>query len=101
MLWNEYRQTDFLKENLKYKMDWIVKAYRYKKFIEIENKAELEFFKQRPLIFSIVYLINLPTNIVYLINRFRWNYQYEKICTEARYLRKEINKINNKTKLLN
>ncbi len=101
MLWDEYRQTDFLKENLKYKMDWIVKAYRYKKFIEIENKAELEFFKQRPLIFSIVYLINLPTNIVYLINRFRWNYQYEKICTEARYLRKEINKINNKTKLLN
>ena len=101
MLWDEYRQTDFLKENLKYKMDWIVKAYRYKKFIEIENKAELEFFKQRPLIFSIVYLINLPTNIVYLINRFRWNYQYEKICTEARYLRKEINKIDNKTKLLN
>ena len=101
MLWGEYRQADFLKENLKYKMDWIVKAYRYKKFIEIENKAELEFFKQRPLIFSIVYLINLPTNIVYLINRFRWNYQYEKICTEARYLRKEINKINNKTKLLN
>ena len=101
MLWGEYRQADFLKENLKYKMDRIVKAYRYKKFIEIENKAELEFFKQRPLIFSIVYLINLPTNIVYLINRFRWNYQYEKICTEARYLRKEINKINNKTKLLN
>ena len=101
MLWGEYRQADFLKENLKYKMDWIVKAYRYKKFIEIENKAELEFFKQRPLIFSIVYLINLPTNIVYLINRFRWNYQYEKICTEARYLRKEINKIDNKTKLLN
>ena len=101
MLWDEYRQTDFLKENLKYKMDWIVKAYRYKKFIEIENKAELEFFKQRPLIFSIVYLINLPTNIVYLINRFRWNYQYEKICTEARYLRKEINKIDNKRKLLN
>tara|TARA_B100001758_G_C17889991_1_gene343215 strand:- start:22 stop:327 length:306 start_codon:yes stop_codon:yes gene_type:complete len=101
MSWGEYRQADFLKENLKYKMDWIVKAYRYKKFIEIENKAELEFFKQRPLIFSIVYLINLPTNIVYLINRFRWNYQYEKICTEARYLRKEINKINNKTKLLN
>ena len=100
MLWGEYRQED-LKENLKYKMDWIVKAYRYKKFIEIENKAELEFFKQRPLIFSIVYLINLPTNIVYLINRFRWNYQYEKICTEARYLRKEINKIDNKTKLLN
>ena len=101
MAWGEYRQADFLKENLKYKMDWIVKAYRYKKFIEIENKAELEFFKQRPLIFSIVYLINLPTNIVYLINRFRWNYQYEKICTEARYLRKEINKIDNKTKLLN
>ena len=100
MSWGEYRQADFLKENLKYKMDWIVKAYRYKKFIEIENKAELEFFKQRPLIFSIVYLINLPTNIVYLINRFRWNYQYEKICTEARYLRKEINKIENKTKLL-
>ena len=42
MLWGEYRQED-LKENLKYKMDWIVKAYRYKKFIEIENKAELEF----------------------------------------------------------
>ena len=101
MSWGEYRQADFLKENLKYKMDWIVKAYRYKKFIEIENKAELEFFKQRQLIFSIVYLINLPTNIVYLINRFRWNYQYEKICTEARYLRKEINKIDNKTKLLN
>ena len=100
MLWGEYRQADFLKENLKHIMDWIVKAYRYKKFIEIENKAELEFFKQRPLIFSIVYLINLPTNIVYLINRFRWNYQYEKICTEARYLRKEINKIENKTKLL-
>ena len=101
MSWGEYTQAYFLKENLKYKMDWIVKAYRYKKFIEIENKAELEFFKQRPLIFSIVYLINLPTNIVYLINRFRWNYQYEKICTEAKYLRKEINKINNKTKLLN
>ena len=100
MLWGEYRQED-LKENLKYRMDWIVKAYRYKKFIEIENKAELEFFKQRPLIYSIVYIINLPTNIVYLINRFRWNYQYEKICTEARYLRKEINKIDNKTKLLN
>ena len=43
MSWGEYRQADFLKENLKYKMDWIVKAYRYKKFIEIENKAELEF----------------------------------------------------------
>ena len=100
MLWGEYRQED-LKENLKYRMDWIVKAYRYKKFIEIENKAELEFFKQRPFIYSIVYIINLPTNIVYLINRFRWNYQYEKICTEARYLRKEINKIDNKTKLLN
>ena len=35
MLWGEYRQADLLKENLKYKMDWIVKAYRNKKFIEI------------------------------------------------------------------
>ena len=57
MLWGEYRQADFLKENLKYKMDWILKAYRYKKYLEVENKAEIEFFKQRPLIFSIVYLI--------------------------------------------
>ena len=32
MLWGEYRQADFLKENLKYKMDWILKAYRYKKY---------------------------------------------------------------------
>ena len=36
MSWGEYRQADFLKENLKYKMDWIVKAHRYKKLIEIE-----------------------------------------------------------------
>ena len=100
MLWNEYRQTDFLKENLKYKMDWILKAYRYKKYLEVENKAEKEFFKQRPLIFLLVYLINLPINIIDLIQRFKWNYQYEKICLEAEYLRKEINKIENKTKLL-
>ena len=100
MSWGEYRQTDFLKENLKYKMNWILKAYRYKKYLEVQNKAEIEFFKQRPLIFLIVYLINLPINIINLIQRFKWNYQYKKICVEAAYLKKEINKIEDKTKLL-
>ena len=100
MLWGEYRQADFLKENLKYKMDWILKAYRYKKYLEVEDKAEKEFFKQQPLIFLIVYLINLPINIINLIQRFKWNYQYKKICVEAAYLRKEINKIEDKMKLL-
>ena len=100
MLWGEYRQTDFLKENLKYKMEWIVKAYRYKKYLEVEDKAEIEFFKQQPLIFLIVYLINLPINIINLIERFKWNYQYKKICIKAAYLRKEINKIEDKMKLL-
>ena len=33
MLWGEYRQADFLKENLRYKMNWILKAYRYKKYL--------------------------------------------------------------------
>ena len=100
MLWGEYRQADFLKENLKYKMDWILKAYRYKKYLEVEDKAEKEFFKQQPLIFLIVYLINLPINIINLIQRFKWTYQYKKICVEAAYLKKEINKIEDKTKLL-
>ena len=100
MLWGEYRQADFLKENLKYKMDWILKAYRYKKYLEVEDKAEKEFFKQQPLIFLIVYLINLPINIINLIQRFKWNYQYKKICIKAAYLRKENNKIEDKIKLL-
>lgn len=100
MLWGEYRQKDFLKENLKYKMEWIEKAYRYNKYLEVEEKAEIEFFKQQPLIFLIVYLINLPINIINLIERFKWNYQYKKICIKAAYLRKEINKIEDKMKLL-
>jgi len=99
-MWGEYRYIDILRENLRYKQDWIKRACCYKRYIEVENKAEVEFFKQRPLVYSFVFLINLPINIIDFFKKLKWNYQFEKICTEAAYLRKEINKIKNKTKLL-
>jgi len=100
MLWGEYRYIDILRENLRYKQNWIRRAYWYKRYIEVENKAKVEFFKKRPLIYSFVFFINLPVNTVDFLKKLKWNYEFEKICTEAVYLRKEINKIKNKTKLL-
>jgi len=100
MLWGEYRYIDILRENLRYKQNWIRRAYWYKRYIKVENKAKVEFFKKRPLIYSFVFFINLPVNTVDFLKKLKWNYEFEKICTEAVYLRKEINKIKNKTKLL-
>ena len=99
-MWGEYRYIDILRENLRYKQDWIRRAYWYKRYIEVENKAEVEFFKQRPFVYSFVFFINLPVNIIDFLKKLKWNYQFEKICSEATYLRKEINKLKNETKLL-
>ena len=100
MLWGEYRHIDILKENLKYKQEWLRRAYWYMRYSQVENRAEAEFFKQRPLIYSIVFFINLPLNIIDFFKKLKWNYQFDKICKEAEFLKKEINKFENKTKLL-
>ena len=99
-MWGENRYIDILRENLRYKQDWIRRFYWYKKYVEVENKAEVDFFKQRPLIYSFVFFINLPLNIIEFLKKLKRNYVFEKVCIEANYLKKEINKIENKTKLL-
>ena len=99
-MFNEKYFINILKKNSKHRQEWLNAAYWFLKHEEIDYKLETQFFKQRPISFLMIYLVNLPTNILYILKKIKWNYQYDKVYRETEFLKKEIHRYENHTKLI-
>ncbi len=99
MKWGEYRYIEALKENLKFKQEWLNRARLYMDYIKVQKNAEINFFKNRPITCSVVFVINLPTNILSFLQNVKYKYLVDKVTIQAKYIRLEIRKIEKNTKL--
>ena len=97
---NQKYFINILKSNLQHRQKWLNTAYWFLKYEEIDYNLETQFFKQRPISFLMIYLVNLPTNILYILKKIKWNYQYDKVYREVEFLKKEIHRYENDTKLI-
>ena len=99
MAWGEYRYIEALKENLKFKQEWLYRARLYMDYVKIQKDAEINFFKNRPITCAMVFLINLPMNILSFLQNLKYKYLVDKVTIQANYIRHEIRKIEENSKL--
>ena len=68
-------------------------------YVKIQKDAEINFFKNRPITCAMVFLINLPMNILSFLQNLKYKYLVDKVTIQANYIRHEIRKIEENSKL--
>ena len=72
-----------LKDRLEYAQDYLIDTSAFIKSVEFQDKVEKELFKDKIILYLIVGIINLPTDIIK-------NYQYFKSLMNYKRAEKEI-----------
>ena len=72
-----------LKDRLEYAQDYLIDTTAYIKSIKFQDKVEKEFYKDKILLYLIVSIVNLPSDLIR-------NYQYFKSVLNCKKAHKEI-----------
>ena len=72
-----------LKDRLEYAQDYLNDTTAYIMSVEFQDKVEKEFFKDKILLYLLVSIVNLPSDLIR-------NYQYFKSILNCRRAQKEI-----------
>ena len=85
-----------LKNRLDYARDYLKDTSDYLKSLNFQKKAKREFYKDKPLLYLLVNLINLPTNFINYLKYLRSIFYYSKATNEIEVLQKELKKYDSK-----
>ncbi|OUX31951.1 MAG: hypothetical protein CBE18_00020 [Pelagibacteraceae bacterium TMED258] len=81
-----------LKERLEYVQEYLADTNAFIKSVKFQDNVEKEFFKNKILLYLIIGIINIPSDILkyyqYLISVFN----YKRAQNEINILRKELSK---------
>ena len=81
-----------LRDRLEYAQDYLVDTSAFIKSVKFQDNVEKEFFKNKILLYLIIGIINIPSDILkyyqYLISVFN----YKRAQNEINILRKELSK---------
>jgi len=81
-----------LKDRLEYAEDYLIDTSAFIKSVKFQDKVEKEFFKDKILLYLLVGLINIPSDVIKYYQYFSSVLNYKRAQNEIKILRIELSK---------
>jgi hypothetical protein len=81
---------DSLKERLQYANEFAIDYSVYLKSVEFTKKTELEFYKNKKILFILNKILNLPINTLKYFKILKSKFTYNKCLNEIEVIKKEL-----------
>ena len=86
----EHYFVDILRERLRYRQEWVRHVQIYKQCIGVCKKVEVEMFKEKPIIYLLIFFYFLPIKTLKFFINIKHEYSYKKALKEIEVIQKEI-----------
>ena len=84
---------DRLKDRLQYAQEFAIDYSVYLKSVEFTKKTELEFYKNKKILFILNKILNLPINTLKYFKILKSKFTYNKCLNEIEVIKKELKTI--------
>ena len=81
-----------LRDRLEYAEDYLIDTSAFIKSVKFQDKVEKEFFKDKILLYLLVGLINIPSDVIKYYQYFSSVLNYKRAQNEIKILRIELSK---------
>ena len=85
-----------LKDRLEYAQDYLIDTSAYIQSVKFQDKVEREFFKDKKILYLLMVIINLPSDIVRYYKYFKSLINYSRAEKEIQMLKEELSKYEQK-----
>ena len=85
-----------LKDRLEYAQDYLIDTSAYIQSIKFQDKVEKEFFKDKKILYLLIGIINLPSDIIRYYQYFKSLMNYKRAEKEIQMLKEELSKYEQK-----
>ena len=85
-----------LKNRLEYAEDYLIDTSAYIQSIKFQDKVEREFFRDKKILYLLMGLINLPSDIIRYYQYFKSLMNYKRAEKEIQMLKEELSKYEQK-----
>ena len=86
-----------LKDRLEYAQDYLIDTSAYIKSIKFQDRVEREFFKDKKVLYLLIGIINLPSDIIRYYQYFKSLMNYKRAEKEIQMLKEELSKYDQKS----
>ena len=86
----EYYFIDILSKRLRYQQEWVRDVQIYKQCIGVCKKVEVEMFKEKPIIYLLLFFYFLPIKTLKFFINIKNEYSYKKALKEIEVIENEI-----------
>ena len=85
-----------LKDSLEYAQDYLIDTSAYIQSVKFQDKVEREFFKDKKILYLLMGIVNLPSNIIRYYQYFKSLMNYKRAEKEIQMLKEELSKYEQK-----
>ena len=85
-----------LKDRLEYAQDYLIDTSAFIKSIKFQDKVEKEFFKDKKILYLLIGVINLPSDLIRYYQYFKSLMNYKRAEKEIQMLKEELSKYEQK-----
>ena len=85
-----------LKDRLEYAQDYLIDTSAYIQSVKFQDKVEKEFFKDKKILYLLMGIINLPSDIIRYYQYFKGLMNYKRAEKEIQMLKEELSKYEQK-----
>jgi len=85
-----------LKNRLEYAEDYLIDTSAYIQSVKFQDKVEREFFRDKKILYLLMGLINLPSDIIRYYQYFKSLMNYKRAEKEIQMLKEELSKYEQK-----
>tara|TARA_A100001234_G_C12334938_1_gene263380 strand:+ start:70 stop:465 length:396 start_codon:yes stop_codon:yes gene_type:complete len=85
-----------LKDRLEYAQDYLIDTSAYIQSVKFQDKVEREFFKDKKILYLLLGIINLPSDIIRYYQYFKSLMNYKRAEKEIQMLKEELSKYEQK-----
>ena len=85
-----------LKNRLEYAEDYLIDTSAYIQSVKFQDKVEREFFKDKKILYLLMVIVNLPSDIVRYYKYFKSLMNYKRAEKEIQMLKEELSKYEQK-----
>ena len=85
-----------LKDRLEYAQDYLIDTSAYIQSVKFQDKVKREFFKYKKILYLLMGIINLPSDIIRYYQYFKSLMNYKRAEKEIQMLKEELSKYEQK-----
>ena len=85
-----------LKDRLEYAQNYLIDTSSYIQSVKFQDRVEREFFKDKKILYLLMGIINLPSDIIRYYQYFRSLINYKRAEKEIQILKEELGKYEQK-----